>query len=112
MEHIELFKDFINESFKFKKIKFNSHKNHNPSADILQGHLNDDTFITYGIYIKDASGKKVGDEFMEIYTGENYNVGSSKKSNSRVYSPDKIPSKYKSMWNDLKSEYESTYSSL
>lgn len=110
MSNILNFSQFINESFKFKNVKFNSHKNHNPSADILQGHLDDDTFITYGIYVKDSSGKSKGDEFMEIYTGSNYNPDSTKRSHSRVYSPDKIPSKYKSAWNDLKKEYETKYS--
>jgi hypothetical protein len=107
MSDILNFSQFINESFKFKNVKFNSHKNHNPSADIIEGHIDGDTFITYGIYV---NGPKKGEEFMEIYTGENYKVGSTKKSNSRVYSPDKIPSKYKSMWTDLKNTYKSEYS--
>jgi hypothetical protein len=106
MSDILNFSQFINESFKFKNVKFNSHKNHNPSADIIEGHIDGDTFITYGIYV---NGPKKGEEFMEIYTGENYKVGSTKRSHSRIYSPDKIPSKYKSMWTDLKDTYESDY---
>jgi hypothetical protein len=109
MKHLKLFEQFVNEGYKFSKLKFNSHKNHNPSADILEGHLDNDTFITYGIYVKDSGSKKKGDEFMEYYTGENYKVGSSKKSNSRVYGPDKIPAKYKAAWEELKAKYESEY---
>lgn len=51
MSDILNFSQFINESFKFKNIKFNSRKNHNPSADIIEGHIDGDTFITYGIYV-------------------------------------------------------------
>jgi hypothetical protein len=110
MKHIKLFEQFVNEAVKFIDFEFNSHKNHNPYCDILQGHLDKDTFITYGIYIKDdGTRRKAGDEFMEYYTGENYNVGSSKKSNSRVYSVDKIPAKYKAAWEELKAKYESEY---
>jgi hypothetical protein len=99
----------LDEAVKFIDYQFNSHKNHNPDCDILQGHLDSDTFITYGIYVKDSGSRKVGDEFMEYYTGENYNVGSSKKSNSRVYGPDAIPAKYQAAWNELKSKYENEY---
>ena len=109
MKHIKLFEQFINEAVKFLDYQFNSHKNHNPSCDILEGHLDSDTYITYGIYVKDDGSRKVGDEFMEYYTGENYKVGSSKKSNSRVYGPDKIPAKYKATWEELKSKYENEY---
>jgi len=35
----------------FKGTHFNSHKNHNPDCDILEGFLDDDSLITYGIYI-------------------------------------------------------------
>jgi len=99
----------LNEAVKFISFKFNSHKNHNPCCDILEGHLDKDTFITYGIYIKDDGSKKKGDEFMEYYTGENYKVGSTKKSNSKAYTVDKIPSKYKAAWEELKSKYEAEY---
>lgn len=109
MKHIKLFEQFVNEAVKFIDFKFNSHKNHNPQADILQGHLNRDTFITYGIYVKDSSSRKAGDEFMEYYSGENYNTGSTKRSSSRVYSPDKIPAKYKAAWEELKAKYEKEY---
>lgn len=108
MKHIKLFEQFINEG-KFIDFKFNSNKNHNPSCDILEGHLDGDTFITYGIYVKDDGSKKVGDEFMELYTGSNYKVGSSKRSHSRIYTVDKIPSKYKAAWEELKAKYEQEY---
>lgn len=93
------------------KYKFNSHKVHNPDCDILESRIDNDTFITYGIYVKPAFHKHrnkdlpVGTEFCEVYTGENYNVGSKKRSNSRMYYADEIPAKYKSMWNDARSHY-------
>ena len=82
--------------------KFNSHKNHNPYADILEGKIDKDSFITYYVYVK---GDEIGKEGMEYYVGSNYVVGSSKKSSSRRYDADKIPSKYKKAWDRLKSEY-------
>jgi hypothetical protein len=108
MKHIKLFEQFINEG-KFIDFKFNSHDNHNPSCDIVEGHLDKDTFITYGIYIADTSTNKKGDEFMEQYTGSNYKVGSDKRSHSRIYEPSKIPAKYKAAWEELKAKYENEY---
>jgi len=90
----------------FEKIKFNSHKKHNPECDIIEGHLNQDSFMTYGIYVK---GEKQGEEFMEYYAGPNYVVGSTVKSFSRLFKTDKIPSKYKSKWEELKKVYNSKY---
>lgn len=98
------------------KIKFHSHKNHNPSCDILEYHIDKDTFITYGIYVKPAVRViegidyqlKVGHEFMEIYTGENYNVDSTKRSHSRLYYANTIPEKYKALWQSLRSHYIQT----
>ncbi len=110
MSDILNFSQFINESFKFKNVKFNSHKNHNPYADIVEGQIDKDTVITYGIYIKDRTREvKAGSEFMELYVGENYVPGSTKRSNSRLYTPDKIPAKYKKMWLELKEMYETDY---
>lgn len=103
------FNQFIGEAYKFKSLNFNSHTNHNPECDILEGHIDSDTFITYGIYVK---GPKKGTEFMEYYSGSNYKVGSSKRSSSKMYDADKIPSKYKAMWSDLKAEYENNYAPL
>lgn len=88
----------------FKKIIFRSHKNHNPHADIVVGHLDNGTFITYYILL---DGPEAGTEGMEYYTGENY--GGVGRSHSRNYPPDKIPSKYKNAWDELKSLYEKKY---
>ena len=94
----------------FVEVKFNSHKNHNPYADIVEGKLDKDTMITYGIYVKDSTKEiPAGTEFMELYVGENYVVGSSKRSNSRYYTVDKIPAKYKKLWLELKEMYETKY---
>jgi hypothetical protein len=106
---IELYEGQVNEGVRFNSIKFNSHENHNPSCDIIEGHLDKDSYITYGIYIKDAGSRKAGDEFMEYYTGSNYKVGSTKPSHSRVYTTDKIPAKYKAAWEELKAKYEAEY---
>lgn len=93
-------------------ITFNSHTNHNPDCDIVCYQLDKDTTITYGIYVNNPKGSKrdikVGDEFIEVYVGENYNVGSRKRSYSRCYHNDgdtKIPAKYHKLWQDLKSHY-------
>lgn len=89
---------------KFIKTQFNSHENHNPDYDILEGHLDNDSFITYAVKVK---GSDIGKESMEYYSGENYVVGSKKKSSSRNYSNvDSIPKKYKSQWLILKKMYE------
>ncbi len=95
------------EVINFKKVKFNSHKNHNPNTDILEGHIDDDSFITYGI---DVNGDKKGKEHMKYYKGSNYVVGSNAKSTSRHYEKDAIPAKYLSSWNELKKQYEEKYS--
>jgi hypothetical protein len=87
----------------FKKIVFNSNKDHNPEYDILEGHINDDTFITY---YKKVKGENVGAEGMEYYTGENFVVGSNLKSFSRNYEASKIPKKHKAKWLKLKEAYE------
>lgn len=90
----------------FKKIYFNSHKNHNPDTDIVVGRIDDDSEMTYHIGVK---GKDKGIEGMEYYKGENYVVGSNKKSSSRNYPKDQIPEKYKKAWKILKNEYETKY---
>ncbi len=91
------------------KTNFNSHLNHNPDCDIVEGRLNIDTFITFGIYVNDTKSNKKGDKFMELYTGENYNVHSKKRSHSRHYTVDKIPAKYKGTWELLQEIYLSKY---
>lgn len=85
---------------------FNSHTNHNPSCDILEGHIDHDTFITYGIYVTDDGNIKKGTEFCEYYSGENYVPNSTKKSYSRMWYVNKIPVKYKGLWQLLRSNYQ------
>lgn len=87
----------------FKGTTFHSHNNHNPECDILVGHLDDDTDITYGRYLK---GPHAGEEFMEYYSGENYVAKSKKKTNySRCWKPINIPVKYFCLWQLLRSTY-------
>lgn len=96
---------------KFVKIEFNSHENHNPSCDILCGYIDKDSFITYGVYVTDYNGIKKGSEFMEYYSGENYVLDSTKKSNSRafkIYEGQEIPEKYREAWLKLKRMYYTT----
>jgi len=103
-----------------KTYNYHSHKSHNPSCDILERRLNYDTFITYGIYVKPTIHWKgpvglpitVGTEFMEIYTGENYNAYSKKRSYSKLYYADEIPSKYKEGWLLGKWHYENNLKNL
>lgn len=106
MKKIKLYEEFIGEAYKFYDLFFNSHVDHNPECDILEGHLDKDSLITYGIYVK---GPKQGLEFMEYYSGSNYKPTSDKRSNSKLFMVDKIPAKYKAMWEDLKKIYEDEY---
>jgi hypothetical protein len=106
MKKIKLYEEFVGEAYKFYDLFFNSHIDHNPECDILEGHLDKDSLITYGIYIK---GPKEGLEFMEYYSGSNYKPTSDKRSNSKLFMVDKIPAKYKAMWEDLKKIYENEY---
>lgn len=91
------------------KTNFNSHLNHNPECDILEGRLNIDTFITFGIYVKNTNTNKIGDKFMELYTGKNYNINSTKRSHSRKWDYPNIPAKYKETWNELEKIYLNNY---
>jgi len=92
-------------------ITFNSHKNHNPDCDIVCYQLDKDTTVTYGVYVnKPKNTNRVinkGDEFMEIYIGENYNVGSTKRSHSRCFynETEKFPKKYTLLWFQLRDYY-------
>ena len=109
MKHIKTFESFVNETLntKWYDLVFNSHKDHNPTCDILEGHLDRNSLITYGIYV---NGPNIGNEFMEYYSGPNYKPESvGKNSSSRMYTSDKIPAKYKSMWNELREIYQSDY---
>jgi len=85
------------------RLKFNSHKEHNPNCDILQLKISNDSFITYYRDLKN------GNEGMEYYEGANYVPDSVEKSYSRHYPQQKIPKKYKSVWNGLKYYYETNY---
>ena len=105
-------------------ITFHSHLNHNPSCDIVCYQLDKDTYVTYGIYVKDywagnlRDSKRKTDGFCEVYVGENYNVGSTRRSHSRIFQADKnammstwdsIPKKYKELWIELKIYYNENY---
>jgi len=106
MKKIKLYEEFVGEAYKFYDLFFNSHIDHNPECDILEGHLDKDSLITYGIYVK---GPKEGLEFMEYYSGSNSKPTYDKRSNSKLFMVDKIPAKYKAMWEDLKKIYENEY---
>ncbi len=86
------------------RLKFNSHKVHNPHCDILELKISNDSFITYCIDINTK------EECMEYYVGENYVVNSTLKSYSRHYVKQLIPVKYKAVWNALKEHYKNNYS--
>jgi hypothetical protein len=109
MKHIHTFESFLNEAqaTNWYDLKFNSHNDHNPVCDILEGHLDRDKMITYGIYVK---GPNTGQEFMEYYSGPNYKPESAgKRSSSNYFAPDKIPAKYQNMWNELRNIYQTEY---
>jgi hypothetical protein len=82
---------------------FHSHENHNPDCDIIVGHIDADTDLTYGIYVK---GPKKGEEFCEYYSGENYCPESRKRSYSKLWKPVNIPIKYYTRWQLLRSIYQ------
>jgi hypothetical protein len=108
--NIQSFNEFLNEAAttKWYDLVFNSHKNHNPECDILEGHLDRNSLITYVICV---NGPNKGKESMEYYSGPNYkpeSVGTS-RSNSRMYTPDKIPAKYLNMWQELREIYQNEY---
>ena len=81
------------------RLNFNSHVNHNPNCDILELKISQDAFITYCVNIN------TGDECLEYYSGSNYVVNSTGKSQSRMYPKNQIPKKYKAVWNGLKEYY-------
>lgn len=108
---------------KTDKIKFNSHSVHNPTCDIVQYHIDNDMFITYGVYLVPATHRRSlgdpnvytikniqpGDEFMEVYVGENYNPDSTKRSYSRMYYASEIPAKWQSTWKMVKEYYQENF---
>lgn len=59
----------------------------NTTINIYQVKIDNDTMITLGKHnLENFSGEKLGElYFTEVYTGENYVVGSKKRSYSRVY---------------------------
>lgn len=73
----------------FTKVKYNPHYLHNPHCNIIEGHLDADSFLTYGEYVTDANVK-----FVEYYSGENYVVGSKKPSYSRCWLTVDVPKKF------------------
>lgn len=84
-------------------VDFRSHESHNPEYDILEGQLDEDTYITYCLCIK---GPNKGQESCEYYSGENYVSDSTKRSYSRHWKADEIPVKYKQRWQLLRSMYK------
>lgn len=108
--NIQSFNEFLNEAAttKWYDLVFNSHKNHNPECDILEGHLDRNSLITYVICVK---GPNKGNESMEYYSGPNYKpeAAGTSRSTSRVYTPDKIPAKYLNMWQELREIYQNEY---
>jgi len=91
----------------------------NDHCHILELRLDKDTNMTYGIYIKpvnrpSSTGNKiipVGQEFCEVYVGENYNALSKKRSYSRCYyiGDANLPKKYQQNYLELKKLYENKY---
>ena len=86
------------------RLKFNNHKKHNPSFDIIELKIDADTFITYFLNLK------TGMEGMEYYSGSNYVPGSIKRSVSYKYESNEIPKKYKAVWSGLKEYYRKNHS--
>ena len=94
------------------KITFNLHTFHNPDCDILEYQLDEDTKICYGVYVNKPKQSKrdinKGDEFMEVYVGENYNINSKKRSYSKCYydNTDKFPKAHTLLWFQLRNYYK------
>lgn len=99
------------------KIKWHFNKGGNPYWDIIEGHLSDgETVICYSIKIKEPRinhrnpifNQKKGTELLEVYIGQNYVPGSTRKSFSKTYTPIQIPKKYRTLWEELKEKYKQT----
>jgi hypothetical protein len=56
----------------------------------------------YFYKLKDKGTKKVG---VEVYAGKNYIVGSNEHSHSQSYPMTRVPKKYKTLVNELKSKH-------
>ena len=79
-------------------IKIKSPLDHNPSFWIAEIPLDKDSVMTCAVHIE------TGDALMEYYRGENYVLGSTERSYSRVYQDEKkIPLKYIGKYRLLKS---------
>jgi len=102
----EEIKKILKEDNNFKKIEFNSHKNHNPDYDILSGYIDSNAYITYYIAV---AGKNIGTEGMEYYSGPNYIPDGIGRSHSRNFPVNKIPTKFKNKWLELKKIYNQKY---
>jgi len=81
------------------KITYRPHTSHNPFCDIVEGQIDTDTMITFYKVLES------GLQGCEVYIGENYNVGSKKKSRSWNYDTSTIPKKYYENWVKLKDYY-------
>jgi hypothetical protein len=89
-------------------LKFNCHTKHNPNCDILESKLDEDSFITYGVYV---NGPNKGKDFFEYYYGANYVLGSNMRSHSRLYHNIKdVPKTRASAYHNLRSLFKSKYS--
>ena len=94
----------LNESL-FKKIQFSSHKDYNPNADIIEGKLDDDIVVAYGVIV---NGKGKGKEFMWYYSGPIHSPSSQRANNFSKYfeGESNVPKKYKKYWLELKTIYD------
>jgi hypothetical protein len=88
----------------FNKVVYNSHQVHNPSCDIVEGHLDGDSFLTYGEYVNNPNVK-----FIEYYSGENYVVGSKRRSHSRHWLLGEEPKKWSAHVAELRKLYSQNY---
>lgn len=88
----------------FNKVVYNSHQVHNPYCDIVEGHIDGDSFLTYGEYVNNPNVK-----FVEYYSGENYVVGSKRRSHSRSWLLGAEPKKYAAQVAELKRLYNQKY---
>jgi len=110
MKHVKLFEQFLNES-KLKNVKFISHKTGIKAMDQVEAMFDDETFVTYGIFVKDTNVPRQdkGSEFFTIESGSKYFDNSTKRPVNKFYYADEIPSKWKSVFNELKGMYEKDF---
>lgn len=90
--------------------KFNSHKSHNYECDIVEGKIDSDSFLTFGIHV---NGVNKGKTFCEYYKGSNYVANSKLPSYSRMWANEiDIPKKYYAMFKELEAIYEEQYRNI